>query len=541
MANATRSASLRSDRVPVTGRRSRINIASRASLRRACVAALALLDAVIGAAPARAADAASPVVQTEDGALRGTTQASIARFLGIPYAAPPVGPLRWRLPQPHAPWPGTRDATSFGAICPQPSSGGPLPPQSEDCLFLNVYAPYPLSQDHAVMVWIHGGTNTTGAGSFYDPTPLVTAGDVVVVTLNYRLGALGFLAHPALAAESDTTGNYGLADQQLALRWVQHNITAFGGNPHNVTLFGESSGGMNVLNQLISPPASGLFQKAIVESGDFGLDTQGLARSELQGRGFARAIGCDDQSAACLRGKSTAEVLAKQGNPVSPPVAYALATVDGRILPMSQRAALTEGRFHRVPVLFGNNGEEGQLFVPPTLTAAEYPKTLASYARAARRPVPGVLRTYPLADYATPTDGAAAAYGDANFACTDRRVAAWLTSRVPAFEYEFNDNAGGTAPLGPTHGSELKYLFDVSHMGPVLDGSPATLPPASQALSLTMRRYWTGFAWKDTPEQPHLPVWLPAGQRAIQLLVVPRPRPSTAVAFAARHKCGYWN
>jgi para-nitrobenzyl esterase len=505
------------------------------------VIAFALLALPVRPATSHAQSNASPVVVTTNGPLQGTVTASVARFLGIPYAAPPVGALRWRLPQPHAPWHDTRDATQFGAICPQPSSGETLPTQNEDCLFINVYAPFPFHSGRKIMVWIHGGTNTTGAGSFYDPTPLVTAGDVIVVTLNYRLGALGFLAHPALLAESATTGNYGLADQQLALRWVRDNIAAFGGDPHGVTLFGESSGGMNVLSQLVSPQAAGLFQQAIVESGAFLLDTPGLKVAEAEGRGFARAIGCADQSAACLRGKPAAEVLAKQGNPESGRVAYELATVDGLILPVSQRAALTAGRFHHVPVLFGNNAQEGRLFVPADLSAADYPATLAGYAKAAHRPVPGVLKAYPLTNYATPADGAAAAYGDASFACTDRLVARLLTHHARAYEYEFDDDAAGSAPLGPTHGAELRYLFGVTFMGPVLDGSPATLPAASQALSLAMRRYWTAFARTRTPDQPGLPVWQMVPPGNIQMLVAPEPRPSLAAAFVDRHKCGYWN
>lgn len=516
------------------------------------VIAFAIVVLLLGAATPRAQNGAAPgndtsgkpgpaTVVTTNGAVRGMATASVARFFAIPYAAPPVGALRWRPPRPHASWQGARDATRFGAICPQPSNGQTLPAASEDCLFLNIYAPFPLRPGHKVMVWIHGGTNTDGAGQFYDPTPLVTDGDVIVATLNYRLGALGFLAHPALRAESGTTGNYGLADQQLALRWVHDNIAAFGGDPHDVTLFGESSGGMNVLSQLISPLSAGLFHKAIVESGAFLLDTYALKTSEAQGIGFAGAIGCADQSAACLRGKSATEVLAKQGNPTEAGVAYSLATVDGMILPWSQRAALTAGRFHRVPVLFGNNAQEGRLFVPPTLSAADYPDTLASYAKAANRPVPGVLQAYPLAAFATPSDGAAAAFDDAKFACTDRVVAQLLARHVPAYEYEFDDDAQGTAPKGPTHGAELRYLFGVSYMGPILNGAPSTLPAPSQALALAMRRYWTSFARTNAPDQPDLPAWQKVPSRTIQMLVVPQPHPASAATFVDHHKCEYWN
>jgi para-nitrobenzyl esterase len=527
--------------IAATARRSRacLNCTRSPSMSLLVAGLIALL---IGTGTLGAQISNAPVIVTTTlGAVKGMAAASVGRFLGIPYAAPPIGPLRWRLPQPPVPWQGTRDSTRFGAMCPQPSGEEDLSSASEDCLFLNVYAPFPLHPGHPVMVWIHGGTNTEGSGSFYDPTPLVETGSVVVVTLNYRLGALGFLAHPALDAESGTSGSYGLADQQMALRWVRDNIAAFGGDPHNVTLFGESSGGMNVLSQLVSPPSAGLFQKAIIESGAFLLDTQGLKASEAQGRDFANTIGCPDQSAACLRSKSVSEVLAKQGNPMDTRVAYALATVDGMILPLSQRAALAAGRFHRVPVLFGNNAQEGRMFVPPSLSAADYPGTLAGYAREAHRPVTGVQRAYPLAGFAAPADGAAAAYGDASFACTDHSIARLLARRVPAYEYEFGDDAAGTAPMGPTHGAELRYLFGVTFMGPVLDGSPTTLPAASQSLALAMRRYWTGFARNSSPGQPNLPVWQEVRSGNIQMLVAPEPRPGSAAAFMDRHKCGYWD
>lgn len=482
------------------------------------------------------------LVPTKDGLVRGAVSGDVVRFLGIPYALPPVGSLRWRLPQPHPGWQKTtRDATAFGPICPQASTGTPLPPSSEDCLYLNVYAPLPLQRGRKVMVWIHGGTNTNGAGSFYDPTPLVTARGVIVVTLNYRLGALGFLAHPAFEIESGSTGNYGLADQQRALHWVRNNIAAFGGDQDEVTIFGESSGGMNVLSQVVSPPARGLFRRAIVESGAFLLDTPPLAESENQGREFARRQGCADQSAACLRSKTADEILARQGSPYGNKVAYELATIDGKILTMSQRDAFTSGSFHRGPLIIGNNADEGRLFVPPDLSAADYPKTLEGYAQSNNRPVAGVLRQYPLSNYTTPYEGAAAAYGDAYFACPDRLIAGWVGAHAPVYEYEFNDNAGGTAPMGPTHGAELRYLFNVTNLGPLFDGSPSALPAKSKPLSLAMRRYWTGFAQRGAPNEASLPVWRSAGSGNVQMLAARLPGMGSAEEFEKRHKCGYWN
>src|SRR3984957_8075315 len=202
-----------------------------------------------------------PVVGTASGAVRGLASGAVDEFLGIPYAAPPVGALRWQPPQPAASWPGVRDATKFAPHCPQPASPFGQASTSENCLFLNVFTPATGGQ-HPVMVWIHGGALVTGESDDYSPAGLVADG-VTVVTINYRLGALRFLGPPALADANGQSGDYGLMDQQAALRWVQRNIAGFGGNPHNVTIFGESAGGLSTLSQVASPQARGLFQRAI--------------------------------------------------------------------------------------------------------------------------------------------------------------------------------------------------------------------------------------------------------------------------------------
>src|SRR5580693_3890236 len=249
----------------------------RAGLAAACCATLAALTlAAPGASGAQAATASAawgsgttPIVPTSDGAVRGTTAGAVDEFLGIPYAAPPIGHLRWRPPQPPARWRGVRDATQFGPSCPQAASAfSPPGPFSEDCLYLNVSTPtLRPGASRPVLVWIHGGGFTQDSGRNYDPATLAADG-IVVVTINYRLGALGFLAHPALASRpGGPAGNYGLMDQQAALRWVQANISRFGGNPRNVTIAGESAGGLSVLAQLVSRGSRGLFQRAIVQSG----------------------------------------------------------------------------------------------------------------------------------------------------------------------------------------------------------------------------------------------------------------------------------
>src|SRR5580693_3765392 len=242
------------------------------------------LGALVAAAPAVSAStrvgqtgASGPVVGTANGAVRGLAGGAVDEFLGIPYAAPPVGALRWQPPQPAASWPGVRDTTQFAPHCPQVAGPFGQASTSENCLFLNVFTPSG-GRDHPVMVWIQGGALVSGESKDYDPTQLVTDG-VTVVTINYRLGALGFLAHPALADANGQSGDYGLMDQQAALRWVQRNIAGFGGNPHNVTIFGESAGGLSTLSQVASPQAKGLFEKAIVESGSYNLTQTGRPRT----------------------------------------------------------------------------------------------------------------------------------------------------------------------------------------------------------------------------------------------------------------------
>src|ERR1700733_5017563 len=304
------------------------------------------------------AQAHNPLAFTFDGPVRGTVSAAgVREFLGIPYAAAPVGNLRWRPPVPHAPWFQTLNATQFANHCPQPASPFGIESTTEDCLFLNVFTEdtSDFRQLRPVMVWIHGGALVTGESNDYDPTVMVQDG-VIVVTINYRLGALGFLAHPALASDPSSAGDYGLMDQQLAMRWVRDNIVFFGGDPFNITIFGESAGGLSVFSQLTSPSAANLFQKAIIESGAYNLSTQTLATAEAAGATFATATGCGSQTAACLRALPVPAILASEN-----PAGYT-PNIDGDFLPLSLNAALATGQFNRVPVIHGSNHDEWRLF-----------------------------------------------------------------------------------------------------------------------------------------------------------------------------------
>src|ERR1700729_3822850 len=311
------------------------------------VAATVLGAGAGGALASSGSGSASPIVRSAGGLVRGASVAGVSSFLGLPYAAPPTGNLRWRPPQPAPSWSGVRDATQFGPSCPQALTGNPfLPPGpiSEDCLYLNVYTP--TLHDHSgggrpVLVWIHGGGLVQGGARNYDGTKLAADG-TVVVTINYRLGALGFLAHPALASHG-AAGNYGLMDQQAALRWVQRNIGQFGGDPHNVTIAGQSAGGLSVLAQMVSPGARGLFQKAIVQSGTFALNQRPLATAEASGEKFAQSVGCAGQSAGGLRNVPVSDLVNKFGVEIP-------GVVDGSVLTQPIGKTLARGQFPRGPV-----------------------------------------------------------------------------------------------------------------------------------------------------------------------------------------------
>jgi para-nitrobenzyl esterase len=531
-----------------------------ARLAAACCAALAGLTlAATGAgisdtsvAAAVSGSGSTPIVTASDGAVRGTVAGAVDEFLGIPYAAPPTGNLRWRPPQPPAHWQGVRDATSFAPSCPQNPSANPfLPPgpTSEDCLYLNVYTPT-LGHDanRPVLVWIHGGGLTEDAGRNYDPAQLAADG-TVAVTINYRLGALGFLAHPALASRpGGPSGNYGLMDQQAALRWVQANIARFGGDPHNVTIAGESAGGLSVLAQMVSRGSRGLFQRAIVQSGAFALNQQPLATAEAAGETFAKQAGCPDQTAACLRHLPVA-------NLINTPFAGIPGVVDGQVLTEPIATALAAGRFARVPVLNGTNHDEERIFVSfgraisggsnvpipdYPVTADNYQANIAAVLNVAAARAAAIAAEYPLAAYPSPAVAFSALVGDASFACPAFQVDRWTAQRVPTFAYELNDDSAPEVfapPLIPppvaTHGSELQYLFDLPNAP-----FPAPLSTDQQALATRMRAAWAKFAATGSPATAAVR-WPGFGDSARMLSLVP-PQPQLEADFASRHHCAFW-
>lgn len=512
---------------------------------------LAALTAVLATArpalpaPALSTDRATPAVgttvRTHDGLLRGTAHDGYATFEGIPYAAPPVGRLRWAPPRPARPWTGTRDATGPASACPQPAGEVPGGSTDEDCLYLNVTTPAGATPRHPrpVIVWLHGGGFTTGAGSSYDAHRMATRGDVVVVTVNYRLGALGFLAHTGLTG----SGTFGLADQQAALRWVRAGIGAFGGDPHHVTLAGESAGGYSVCAQLASPAAAGLFERAIIQSGPctgrpdrpFAPSAAALPAARETGARLAAGVGCSlaRDTVACLRKVPVSRLLAAQDTDQQP--AYATP-----LLPRDPAAALAAGRVQHVPVLLGSNHDEGNGWAAGIVQAGNpvtpetWPDVVAAFFPDPAR-ARAIVHEYPV----TGPDGGpvfGAVIGDADFACPTLRTGDLLSIRVPVWRYEFADEHAppltpGTPPfpLGAPHAAELPYLYD-------LGGRPRTMTAAQHRLATTMIDYWTGFARTGSPGTPAAPPW-PRG--TVQSLTPDHTGPTRTTA--GRHHCAFWN
>ncbi|TCO65396.1 carboxylesterase/lipase family protein [Actinocrispum wychmicini] len=495
------------------------------------------------ASPANAEPA--NLVYTDHGPVRGVVSQNedVRSFQGIPFAAPPVGQLRWRPPQPAARWHDPLDASRPRSQCAQLAGLGTSESVDEDCLYLNVTTPAKQRKPLPVMVWVHGGGFTSGNGSMYDATKLVTQGDVIVVTVNYRLGPLGFLATPGLSAETPgvQSGDYGLEDQQAALRWVQRNAAAFGGDARNVTVFGESAGAAGVCMQLTSPTAAGLFQRAIGQS--FSCTTRFPTKQEGEALGtqVATQLGCAD--VACLRAKPVKDLLT--ASPAAAPV------IGGREFPLEPADALRQDRFSHVPVLWGSNLDEMRLFVGlrhdligKPVTAAEY----EAYVRATYGPDAGrVLALYPVTKFESPsialaavqTDGGDPSVGGGLSTCPALRSYGLFTApprSIPLFTYQFVDRTAPaiastpTFPGGAQHAAELNFLW--GH----LFGPPLT--PQQEALSSTMVRYWTTFAHTGNPNGPGTPPWHHfRSTRNVQALGLDTVAPSDP---AGPSNCAFW-
>jgi para-nitrobenzyl esterase len=496
------------------------------AVSRRIVAGIALLLLTVVSARAE-------TVAVQGGAILGTASAdgAVARYLGVPFAAAPVAGLRWRPPQPVAPWQGVLETTHTAPACPQPL---PAPGsfyqteffrtserQSEDCLYLNVWSPAHRAADKLpVMVWFYGGGFVQGSGSLpsFDGTALARHG-VVVVTINYRLGPLGFLALPALDAESPNhvSGNYGLLDMIAALRWVRDDIAGFGGDAGNVTIFGQSAGALGVNAMMASPLAHGLFRRAIVESDPmFGMadPMQTLAQAETGGVIFAHAIGVE--ALDDLRMVPSTELIRVMGTGA---IRFGLRpNVDGHVLPHDLPETIASHRGNGSSLLIGTNYDEGTELLPPTT-----PDALALLAqRRFGAQGDAIAKLYAGTDDASATSMQDRMQSDYLFAASAREALAFSGEGSPAYLYRFTRLAPGSDPIkvGAFHSAELAYVF----------GTQASIDRPWSArdreLSEQMQSYWTNFAKTGDPNGEGLPAWPrfdAAQQEAMQLGDVTQP------------------
>lgn len=472
-----------------------------------------LVGLVLAASALLSPFASAEPIRTASGLVEGVEADGVRVFRGIPFAAPPVGPLRWRAPAPPEPWAGVRNADQFAPVCMQPGAypdDAPPEPMSEDCLYLNIWAPAGAQNGPLpVMVWIYGGglLNGTASTPLYAGEALARHG-VIVVTFNYRLGAFGFLAHPELSRESSYggSGNYGLLDQLAALRWVQHNISAFGGDPGRVTVFGQSSGSISISALTTSPLARGLFRRAIGQSGGLfePLDAAPefkLAGAEQAGQAFASRL--DAPTLRALRALPASEIVAHPFNPQP--------NVDGYVLRETPFEALANGRANNVDLLLGSNSEEGLYFLSGRQVSA------ANLDSVLKQDFPSFIVS--LIGPRPPADDRSARAAFVSFE-SDMRFGwdMWAWARLHAaaerhntFFYRFAHTPAGHE--GAAHGAEMAYVFD--HLG--LYDAPWT--ENDRALAQTMVAYWTNFAKTGDPNGEGLPRW-PAFENANQRLLL---------------------
>jgi para-nitrobenzyl esterase len=462
------------------------------------------------------------------GRVAGTAANGIVSFKGIPFAAPPIGALRWKAPQPVGTWTGVKQAATYGAACMQDANmmklfAAPLA-MSEDCLYLNVWTPAKTAGDKLpVMVWIYGGAFVIGQTSVpaYDGTRLAEKG-VVLVSVAYRVGAFGFLAHPELTKESGKgSGNNGLQDMIAGLRWVRANISKFGGDPGRVTIFGESAGGIAVSMLAASPAAKGLFHRAISESGgsfgparvgtEGGVNVPPLKVAETSGQAFLAKLGANDIKTA--RSLPADKIQAALGPGLQ---SNFWPVFDGDVLPRDQYELYQAGRFNDTPVLIGTNSDEGALFAQPGMTVARFEEMIrAGYGKHAD----AILAVYPHATDAAAAKAANDVFRESLFAW---HTWAWAMlqsqkGKGKAYVYYF-DHRTPLSPNGANHGAEIGYVFRTLDVpsGPLgFIGKPR---PEDLAMSELLSSYWTNFAKTGDPNGAGLPAWpafTPAAQNAM--------------------------
>jgi len=486
----------------------------------------ACLATLIGGCASTSSDASRPVARINQGELRGGAEGGVERFLNIPYAAAPVGDLRWRPPMPAPSWRDSRDAGSFGPACPQPIrpaivAGGVADRQSEDCLQLNIWRPQG-GEGLPVIVWIHGGAHVIGSGVFpaFDGARLAQQG-AVVVTVNYRLGLLGYFAHPALTNEAPTDaplGNYGLMDQIAALKWVKDNIAAFGGDPAKVTVMGESAGAISIEAMLANPAARGLFDKAIIQSTVGLADFDALEQQERTGRAAAsRARLSDEASAAELRALSVEKILDMQGvrsgGRIGP-------FIDGRLIHESPWRAFARGAEIDIPLLIGANSDEASVILAmgaPAAAARDYVGADETAARAAYG-----------ADLSA-AEFSRQVLGDAWFVAPARWLAEQTSRGSPTYLYHFDYVAAArrNTRKGAAHGSEVPYIFQTLDY---LESVAGAMTDEDREFARRISECWVSFAANGQPDCSLVRGW-PAYESSSDALALIGPQPRVVEGF----------
>lgn len=493
-------------------------------------------------------------LQTPSGQLVGYVDEAVEHYLGVPYAQPPVGPLRWRPPQKLEPWKDTLIAQENPPICAQFSvlSGNLV--GAEDCLYLNIWTPaVKPASPMPVMVWIHGGGFIIGQGSYTkeDGQRLAAREDVVVVSINYRLGIFGFMAHEALTAENpdhSTSGNYGIEDQTAALRWVRDNIGAFGGDPENVTIFGQSAGGISVCAQLASPQASGLFHRAVIQSGPCTSPMSSLSAVSALGEQAASRLACDsgEDTLDCMRSKSVEEIA--NTLPPDPTLGFAEGYTfwwpvhDSVVLPRQFMDAFESGQFNQVPVINGANRDEATLLIWLShnlrfkpLKAEQYMDRL-EYLTGSPQLAMQVAQQYPLADYDSPFAALSAAFSDGYFNCVARQQARAMSRHVPLWSYQFDyDQAPFFIPwarLQAFHSAEIQYV-----MGRPMSLTRSEFKAQESNLADSIMGYWAQFARSGNPNGTGPVTWPVYDSSDQSLLFNLRNSIATGVH---RQQCRFW-